>query len=156
MFLTPSQTDRFWREWNNITRTHAWDKPESEIQRKLLLNRAGFTSLTLVDKLDGFDRVLAELAAILKPDDLEAQMRESNMPRTRLLFAVGRLSTPLSPGRSHLSYACAIARDKFGTADIESLHDGQLLDLRNTLAARLCAQRRSDLQNPASGHQIAA
>jgi hypothetical protein len=142
MLLTRPQTIRFWHEWSAIVRLHAWGPVEAEIQRYALLKRAGFDSLTQVDKLAGYDSVLAELAAISKPNDLEAQMREANMPRTRLLFAVGKLSTNLSPPNHHLAYACTIARDKFGTPDLESLADAQLLDLRNTLAARLSAHRR--------------
>ena len=80
-------------------------------------------------------------------------MRSSMMPRTRLLFAIGRLSTPISPPRHPHSYACAISRDKFGTADIESLPDAHLLQLRNTLAARLCAHRRN---HPLPQHEMAA
>jgi hypothetical protein len=141
MILTPKQASNFWRQWQSIVRLNAWGPVEAEIQRHALLRRAGFDSLTKVDKLSGYDSVLAELAALGRPDDHEAQMREANMPRKRLLFSIGRLSTPLSPARAPLSYACALAKDKYGTSDLELLLDDQLLKLRNTLAARLCAHR---------------
>jgi hypothetical protein len=156
MNLTPSQQHVFWNKWNTIVSLAAWTRPEAEAERHALLKRAGFASLKDVDKLTGFDRVLAELSAIDHPDDLDAQLREVNMPRTRLIFAVGKLSADMSPSRAPHAYACAISKDKFGTADIESLTDRQLLDLRNTLAARLCVHRRRQRQNPNSGQQLAA
>lgn len=152
MHLTRPQQSTFWRKWNALKRAANWTPEQSESERKALLRRAGFSSLTQVDKLDGFDRVLAELAAITRPDDLDAQMRELNMPKTRLLFAIGKLSAHLSPPRAHLAYACQIARDKFGQTDLESLKDDQLLQLRNTLAARLSAHRHRK-QSEDSGHQ---
>ncbi len=150
MLLSKAQQSRFWREWSSIVRLHNWSAEEAETQRHDLLERAGFTSLTLVDKLAGYDRVSAELAAIARPDDLDAQLRSATMPRTRLLFAIGKLSAPMSPALVHLSYACTISRDKFGTVDLESLHDAQLLDLRNTLAARLNVHRRRQRQSASS------
>ena len=140
MNLTPSQQHRFWSKWNAIVSIANWTRTEAEAERHALLQRVGFSSLTLVDKLKGFDRVLAALSAIDHPDDLDAQLRQITMPRTRLIFAVRKLSSKLSPARAPHVYACAIAKDKFGQPDVERLTDSQLLDLRNTLAARLIAR----------------
>jgi hypothetical protein len=75
MNLSPDQAKRFWREWAAVKRTlKAQGKTDDECEqaRYAMLNRAGFSSLTKVDRTKGFDRVLAELGALR--DDL---------PRTR-------------------------------------------------------------------------
>lgn len=145
MLLTRPQLSHFWRTWSQLTKRHHWDPVESDAQRHALLQRAGFTSLTLVDKLKGYDRVLQELAALQQPDNLEPQLREIQMPRTRLVYAIHELankitSTPLSGQNSYLA---AVMLDKHGHLDLDRLSEQQLEQLRNTLAARLSTKRRS-------------
>jgi len=98
MLLTLPQRNRFWREWS-ICKTHfkraGFTDAQIENERHQLLNRAGFDSLTKVDPSSGFDRVLAELAAINSPSDLNAQLRQESMPRTRLLHAIHRLDSSI-------------------------------------------------------------
>jgi hypothetical protein len=73
MNLTPPQISRFWREWSSVIRYQRWrgvlTADQIDCKRKELLARAGFLSLTQVDKRAGFDRVLTELRAM--QDDVE-------------------------------------------------------------------------------------
>ncbi|MEI7733210.1 MAG: hypothetical protein WCO56_26805 [Verrucomicrobiota bacterium] len=63
MLLTKPQILRFWREWSTIVQANKWDKKTAEEQRHLLIQRAGFQSLTQVTKKQGFDELLAQLYA---------------------------------------------------------------------------------------------
>ena len=135
MLLTPSQSSRFWREWAACIRLHKWSKPDAETQRKALLQRAGFTSLTLVDKLTGYDRVLSALAILTRPDDLAPQIREAEMPRTRLVFACRQLADE--------PYIVALAASaRFKCLDWPAMDLDTLVQLRNTLADRAVSHHR--------------
>lgn len=70
MLLSKAQVHRFWRDWEKACRAQGWTKAKGwttaqrEAQRKLVLGKCGFTSLTLVDGRGGFDKVLALLGAL--------------------------------------------------------------------------------------------
>lgn len=151
MLLSKPQQQRFWRDWSQVKRSLksiGYSDAQVENERHALLARAGFDSLTLVDHLAGFDRVLAELAVQLRPNDLEPQLREQSMPRTRLLFAIHQLANKFIPNLTNRPnpYLAAILRDRFGHCDLDRLTEPQLLQLRNTLAARLASKRRKSAQ----------
>lgn len=138
MLLTPPQLKRFWSKqegWPAVVKARGWDAAEAELQRKSMLRRAGFTSLTLVDKLTGFDRVLSELAALSRPDDLAPQLRAAEMPRTRLIYACRQLADE--------PYIVALAAsDRFKCHDWPAMPLDTMLHLRNTLADRAVGQHR--------------
>lgn len=142
MKLTPSQQKRFWREWSNAchvqgwTRAQSWTGAQIDAERHALLARAGFSSLTQVDHTAGFDRVLAELALLARPANMNSQLRQIEQPRTRLLWSIRH-----SGQKYNLSteYWQTIAIDRFGTSDLEQLTTPQLEQLRNTLASRAAA-----------------
>jgi hypothetical protein len=152
MLLSKHQQHRFWRDWSVACHRQGWIAAQSwtnhqiEKERHSLLQRAGFDSLTKVDPLKGFDRVLAELALLIKPDDLNAQLRQKNMPRIRLLHSIRSLDARLSlvpsdvPGIS--AYTASILRDLYGHADLDILSDDQLENVRNILANRDRVHRR--------------
>lgn len=151
MLLSKAQQNRFWREWSIGCKRQGWDKVagwtglQIDKERHALLERAGFDSLTRVDPLDGFDRVLAELAVLSRPDDIDPQLRAQAQPKLRLVYAIEKLASQISTGQQEdgtNSYAAAIAADRFGTGAIDNLSLHQLEQLRNTLAARLTAHRR--------------
>jgi hypothetical protein len=151
MLLSKAQQARFWREWSVVCKLQGWTKAQSwtgaqiDNERHALLSRAGFNSLTKVDPLKGFDRVLAELAAMTRPDDLAPQLNIAEQPKTRLLFAIRNLGKQISIAELQdgtNAYVARIASDRFGKTDLESLSLYQLEQLRNTLAARLSAHRR--------------
>lgn len=152
MLITKKQFNWFWSMagWPAIVALHGWTNAEGEEQRRLAIQRAGFPSGSLkdVDHLEGFDRLKAEMEALKNPADIDPQMRQAQMPRTRLEFAVGQLSQKLSPSNDPLAYARAISRDRFGTLDIGSLTDGQLEQLRNTLRTRERAHNKAKTHEP--------
>jgi hypothetical protein len=150
MLLSKPQQQRFWREWSTIKgqfKAQGHTDAQIENERYAMLERAGFDSLTQVDPAAGFDKVLAELAAINNPADLSAQLRQAQMPRTRLLYAIQKLDRHFSKSsiRDSLSaispYTQAIMEDRFNTTELDRLSLSQLQQLRNTLAARKSATR---------------
>lgn len=161
MLLTKSQQKRFWRDWGIYRRRHrspggtSSASPHSlitdaqiENERHALLERAGFDSLTQVDPGAGFDRVLAELQALINPDDLDAQLRQITMPLERLRYACRLLAKAicdLNPSSaSHPeAYLRRLLVDRFHTMSLDDLDETQLTQLRNTLAARRSSSRRS-------------
>lgn len=144
MHLSKSQQFKFWSDWKKACTIQGWTKPagwspaQIENERYSLLRRAGFDSLTEVDHLEGFDRVLAELAAIIQPNSIDAQLRQQDQPIHRLKHAIALLA----PGNNYLK---AVMRDKFSTDDWDTLSLDQLTQLRNTLAARRSARRRKEV-----------
>lgn len=151
MLLSKPQQKRFWRDWAAIKRSlksQGYTDAQVENERYALLDRAGFQSLTEVDASTGFDRVLAELAAINKPDDVDAQLRQQQMPRIRLLHAINLLDASFG-GRGESSpasfYTQAILSNKFGHTDLDRLSIEQLTQLRNTLAARAAKKRKREV-----------
>ena len=141
MLLTRPQVRRFWREWvaackaKGWTAAQSWTGAEIYAERHALLARAGFTSLTLVDPRAGFDRVLAELAALHSPADIAPQLRAQAQPRTRLLYSIGHA------GAAPYVIA-AIARADFGTDDLDQLTEEQLRRLAIHLAHRSRKRKR--------------
>lgn len=140
MLLTKPQQSRFWREWSQYktTRKKTGDTDaQIENERYQLLAQAGFESLTQVDPATGFDKLLAGLAALNQPADLNAQLRQANMPRRRLLYAINKLARNLTT-----RYLETILRDRFGHTDLDRLSLDQLTQFRNTLAARSGRKKR--------------
>ena len=151
MKLSQPQVSRFWREWAQACRAAGWTKEngygktEQEEERKKLLARAGFSSLTQVTRVGGFDRVLGELAALTRPGDLNAQIHlAGNAPRV-LRHAILHHPT----GDAWRAIAADRWRAKMGEnptdSDLENLSEGELRQLRDTLADRLAAHRPETL-----------
>lgn len=142
MNLSREQLNRFWRDWSAGCRTQGWTSEngwtpaEIDAKRKELIERAGFHSLTMVDRVGGFTRVLKELAAL--QDDLAGMLRaDQNVRRTALWIIRQRYA----PG-----YWREISLDRFGTEDLEALSDAQVIQLRNTLADRQVEHRPGTLR----------
>jgi hypothetical protein len=70
MKLSTAQVQRFWREWPKSCKAMGWTKAngmsaaEIDQRRKEFLARCGFDSLTKVDRVDGFTKVLKELQVL--------------------------------------------------------------------------------------------
>lgn len=150
MLLSKPQVTRFFRDWKlacdrqNWTRAAGWSAEQIENERYSLLQRAGFDSLTEVDPLAGFDRVLAELAALSQPANIEPQLRAQEQPLIRLRYACTAIAYKIgkvAPQAGH-SYMTRIMVDKFRKTDLNDLTEQELTDLRNTLTARLGAIAR--------------
>ena len=96
-----------------------------EIHRRALGCDKSSTALTNEE----FDKVKAAFLAISRPDDLDAQIRQLNQARKRLLYRITQEQTSLLavllPGetpddrRRHAErYVIQVSRDKFGTEDL--------------------------------------
>lgn len=71
MKLSPAQVKEFWRLWPQACRANGWTKDaglttaEIDARRKEFLSGCGFKSLTLVDRTDGFTRVVNGLKVLI-------------------------------------------------------------------------------------------
>lgn len=84
------------------------------------------------------DGMKAEILAILRPADLDAQLAQIAMPRTRLLYSIDK--------QFGVNYATKVALDKFGVTDITRLSDEQLDQLHITLINRKRSKARKTKQ----------
>lgn len=85
-------------------------------------------SAKVIDHLKMFDAFKAQCLAILQPADLDGQLAQANMWRTRYKHAIRALADD--------AFWQAIAHDRFGTTDLDELSEEQLTQLRNTCAKR--------------------
>lgn len=83
------------------------------------------------------DGMKAELLAILRPADLDAQLAQINQPRKRLIHAINQYPGALSK---------SISIDKFGHADPARLTETQLDQLHITLINRKRSKARKTKQ----------
>ena len=143
MLLTPPQVKRFWREWSACTRLHHWPTDEVQPQRKAMLARAGFLSLTLVDPHEGYTAVLKELAIL--QDNLTGMIAADQNPKRVLIHTITELAAQLGQ-----PYAEKILRDKHGHIRLAELTESELIKHRFTLTARISSHRRAviDPQKP--------
>lgn len=137
MLLTQSQVSRFWREFSAVVRLHDWDKAKAEAERKALLARAGFSSLTLVDRTKGYDSVLKELAAL--QDNLNGILSAEDSPRRVLIHTCRKLADE--------AYIVALAASsRFNCQDWLTMPIETLEQLRFTLADRAVQEHRQSTQ----------
>ena len=135
--MTAKQDALYWREWGAVVRCcKATGLPVPD--RHALHGAAmGFGRSHLAFTNEDFDQVLGVFRSYSRPDDLVGQLRQLNQPRARLMYAVKALAPSAE-------YWAGIARDRFGTSDLEALSTDQLTQLRNTLTARgRACQRRN-------------
>lgn len=121
--MTKAQVSLYWREWNKARKAApATDRHELHI--KALGFDASHKEFTNGD----LDKVLAEFRAVSEPWNVNAQMRQLNQPRKRLMWSIRN--------RADQPYWERIMRDRFKKERLEDLTDEQLKQLRNTLAGR--------------------
>jgi hypothetical protein len=150
MILTKSQQQRFWREWASACSTQGWTKSDGYTdfqitnERHSMLQRAGFQSLTAVDRGPGFDRVLAELGRLRENVSRTIEVGNSDPGYRRRLTWLVRKNGAALGGEP---YIYGLARDKFHlTEGLNSLDDltlNQLHQLMITLNARCQARRKA-------------
>ncbi|HWX18757.1 MAG TPA: hypothetical protein VN578_02515 [Candidatus Binatia bacterium] len=178
MLLSKPQRDRFWREWSAACEAQGWTILNGETdfditaRRHELLRSCGFSSLTLVDRKAGFDKVLAALGALQSKlpsahEQIDPSIGEAR--RTRHIITAEILpclslylsdpipanpSTPLDRARH---YATALIEEMLmrGGCEqeqfqnftfpelLEFLDATQLAHLRSTLTNRLQAKRKA-------------
>jgi hypothetical protein len=104
---------------------------EKEEARQLVhlraFNRRG-VSAKEIDHLKMFDAFKAACLAIIKPNDLQAQVDQANMDRTRLIHRISELAPEI--------YWRAEAKRKFGHDNLDLLSIDNLTMFRNHLSAR--------------------
>jgi hypothetical protein len=163
MLISKLQSDTFWRLWSQACRAQGWsDKAAQERERKAFLVRCGFSSLTLVDRLDGFTKVKKELQILISPDlDAAREAEDQTINRARnsrwvikheilLCLALyeadvnGYLQTVLE-GQSRWNTS---GNDPQRPARLQDFEDGVLKRVLMTLNGRLHAKRRE------AGHSI--
>lgn len=146
--MTPAQHRMYWNLLNQVYAAGGLvTAPEKEKQRKLIHLRAfgrEGVSAKEIDRLKMFDAFKAECLSWIKPDDLSAQLRQTNQERHRLIWRIGQFDP---------EYVNALlASPRFGgrsVDDMENLSIKDLTDLRNTLCARLPDQaRRAPVETP--------
>jgi hypothetical protein len=100
--LTPSQLRRFWQEWPKACRANNWTREaglttaEIDSKRKEFLARCGFKSLTEVDRVDGFTKVLNELI-VLQGTDLDAGIEAGDLTINKARTIRHQILTELIP-----------------------------------------------------------
>lgn len=131
--MTTEQHGRYWRDVSAVAR--CLRTATQEEARQLIHQRAfgGPKSARTINHLKEFDNFIAAVKALLQPANLEAQLRQAEMPNTRLIYAIRQLAPE--------AYIIAEARRKFATEDWPSLGESDLTMLRNHLAARAAAIR---------------
>ena len=127
--MTPAQRTLYFREWGRVVSTckaAGWPAPDRhEFHARALGVYKSSKSFTNQD----LDLVLAEFRSVSQPDNLVAQIRAQEQPRIRLVYGIRHLVPE--------AYWRAIARDKFGTDDLDALNLERLHQLRITLAGRI-------------------
>jgi hypothetical protein len=130
--MTEDQHGAYWRLISQCSRVMgAATAAEKEEARKLIHFRAfdrHGVSAKDIDHLKMFDAFKAACLAIIKPNDLQAQVDQANMERTRLIHRINELAPEI--------YWRSEAKRKFGTDELEQLSTGDLTMFRNHLQAR--------------------
>lgn len=109
---------------SGITGSTARDLERERITKEVLGAVRSWSTFNNYD----VDLMKAALEAMINPGNLDAQVRQINMPRARLIYSIRKFDA---------AYWQKIARDKFdGKTDLDKLTDAQLVQLRNTLHNR--------------------
>ena len=135
--MTPKQNSLYWREWGAVVRHCKAANLPAPDRHDLHQAALGADKSHLAFSNEDFDRVLGQFRSYSRPADLGAQLRQMSQPRVRLKYAINSLAPAAD-------YWAAIARDRFGTCDLDALSIEQLAQLRNTLADRRRARQRRE------------
>jgi hypothetical protein len=138
--------------WPAACAVQRWDRNDRSLRLQVVSQAVGRTIYTLseLDNAADIDQVKAHLKFLT--DDLDGAGESGNPDpgdRRRYLWLIRRHSAALAIGdrQSAMSYALALARDKYRLAEgfsvIEDLTTEQLRQLMMTLWARLVAKRRA-------------
>lgn len=100
MNLSPAQVQRFWREWPKACKSMTWTKESGmtsaqiDAKRKEFLAGCGFKSLTEVDRVAGFTRVLNELLVLqgnsvkAAQETIDPSLNEARVLRNQILTEI--------------------------------------------------------------------
>jgi hypothetical protein len=146
--MTAAQRTMLFALFAQLAKAMAWGPSQRELQRTQLtvdvfgeaLSWSTFTPAHV-------DRMKRRLVACLRPDDIAAQMADTDegadaAARERLIFAIERDAEAAGFADA---YMAAVATDFYDRADWRALPIPQLTNLRRTIADRL---RRAPLTKP--------
>lgn len=152
--MTAKQNSLYWREWGALARRCKAAGTQTPDRHELHMAAIGQVKSHLAFSNQDFDRVLAIFRSYSQPANLNGQIRQIRMPRTRLehkikIEQVRLLSVLLADDGlpAHLvtsdldaaqAYVASVMRDRFGTEDITELSD--------TIRPRGSAPPKSDLE----------
>lgn len=136
--MTAKQTALYFREWGKVHKRYP-DVDRHDLHTRALGSDKSSKAFTNRD----LDLVLAEFRALTDPDSVDAQLRQIEQPRTRLLWKIDHYLNGLRLYVEPQSYLAAILRDQFTGATLADLSETQLKNLRNTLSARLQTHRKA-------------
>lgn len=145
--MTAKQNSLYWREWGAVVRYCKANNLPAPDRHALHAAALGASRSHLSFTNEDFDQVLGGFRSYSRPADLAGQLRQLNQPRIRLKYAVNALAP--AP-----EYWAGIARDRFGTDDLDALSIEQLTQLRNTLSARGRARQRRDRASNATNADL--
>lgn len=139
--MTEAQRNAYWSMFGQVCakmRLADLSHDERNAFRRELHERAGLgpISVKAIDHLKGYDAIKGVFLAILRPGDLNAQMRQEYMSCTRLIVRIRSLAPE--------AYWTKIMHDKFGACDIDELDESELTQLRNTVEVRVAAKAREN------------
>lgn len=121
MLLTDAQVKRFWRDWSAACKAQGWTRAagltaaQIDQHRRALIERAGFRSLTEVDRSAGFGRVLSELGILLDrvKSAVESDHPEMDSGRRKRWVVLHRILPCLGVYvHDPAAYLASILRDK--------------------------------------------
>lgn len=135
--MTKKQTFLYWREWSAVREV----QPEAD-RHALHVAALGRDKSHKDFTNQDFDKVLAGFRAISRPADLDAQLRQADQSRRRIITSIRELERELGEAEG---YAEAIARRMsserhFPTFSLDVLHAEDLQKL--LIALKLARQRR--------------
>jgi hypothetical protein len=144
--MTSKQSALYWREWQAAKQAlviHQGLLPsEADAERhKIHLVELGSDKSSAAFTNADLDKVLAGFRAISRPDDLDGQLRQSDQPHRRLVWAIERLGLDDA-------YLDSLASQLYGGGPWRDLAVPDLEHLRMTAKARV-RQRRHHLDHDA-------
>ena len=123
--MSPAQLKLYRREWAAARQAGRLEESDRhQIHLQVLGRDKSSKDLTNPE----LDKLLAAFRAISHPGDLNLQLSTLNQNRNRILYWIQH--------HCDAPYARALARDKFGTEDFQSLPFEQLQQLHMTLKNR--------------------
>lgn len=121
--------------YTQVCQVNGWDKEDRALRLEFFSKALGrkIRSSTEIGKLKDFDDLKGAALAIIHPSNLNMQMRQAEMPTTRLIYAIRQLAPE--------AYIIAEAGRKFHTGDWTTLDESDLTMLRNHITARAAGIR---------------
>lgn len=144
--VTVKQEAFYWREWRVVLQTNPAAN-RHDLHRRALGCDKSHKNFTNQD----FDAVLAVFRSLSRPDDLNSQLRQQEMERTRLIYAIVKCGFPEN-------YLKKICLDRWGKWDWRNLPESQLRQFKITLQnrARTRLSRQSLGEDGSQGMDVTA